>query len=165
MILPSASLRWASASLLLCAAFGLRAQGVDDLKVQFAREVYRTSAADVFHTAPHPLLRAVVVMRVRLDEQGRWRADLLRDNVHQPQMTRLAETSVQRLPAPEGLPEDTRRTLREQGFVETWLFINDGRFALRSLALPQAAPALPVAATAVATAASAGVAATPIRQP
>ena len=23
------------------------------------------------------------------------------------------------------------------GFVETWLFINDGRFALRTLALPQ----------------------------
>jgi protein TonB len=138
MTLPSPALRCAGAALLLSVAFSPRAQPADDPRQLFAREVYRTSAADIFHTAPHPLLRAVVVMRVRLGEDGRWRAELLRDNVNQPQMTRLAETSVQRLPAPEGLSEAARKALRDDGFVETWLFINDGRFALRSLALPQA---------------------------
>jgi hypothetical protein len=138
MSLPSSALRCAGAALLLSTAFSLRAQSMDDSKQQFARDVYRTSAADVFHTAPHPLLRAVVVMRVRLGEDGRWLAELLRDNVNQPQMTRMAQASVQRLPAPEGLSEEAQKTLRGDGFVETWLFINDGRFALRSLAQPQA---------------------------
>jgi hypothetical protein len=125
------------AALLLCSTLDLRAQSLGDFKQLFAQEVYRTSAAEVFHTAPHPLLRAVVVMRVRLGEEGRWEAELLRDNVHQPQLTRMAQASVQRLPRPEGLSDDVRRELRERGFVETWLFINDGRFALRSLAQPQ----------------------------
>jgi protein TonB len=118
-------------------ALGAQAQTVEDLKQLFAREVYRTSAADIFHTPPHALLRAVVVMRVSLGEDGHWQAQLLRDNVNQPQMTRLAQDSVQRLPVPEGLGEALLKVLREEGFVETWLFINDGRFALRSLALPQ----------------------------
>ena len=126
------------AALLLCAGLDLRAQSLDDFKQLFAQEVYRTSAAEVFHTAPHPLLRAVVVMRIRLGEDGRWGAELLRDNVHQPQLTRMAQASVQRLPPPEGLSAELLRELREHGFVETWLFINDGRFALRSLAQVQA---------------------------
>jgi protein TonB len=160
MKLPSPVLGCAAAALLLPLACGLRAQGLEDPKQMFAREVYRTSAADVFHTAPHPLLRAVVVMRIRLGDDGRWAAELLRDNVHQPQMTRAAHASVQRLPPPEGLSAGLQQALREHGFVETWLFINDGRFALRSLALPQvqhSAPAVAVAAPSPSPAASAAM--------
>jgi protein TonB len=139
MNLTSSALRHtAAAALLLSLASVTRAQSADDARVLFAREVYRTSPTDVFHNPPHPLLRAVVVMRVRLGDDGRWRAELLRDNVNQPEMTHAAQASVQRLPVPDGLSEAARRSLRDDGFVETWLFINDGRFALRSLALPQA---------------------------
>lgn len=136
MNLSSSVLRCAASALLLSVSFGSRAQSAEDPKQLFAREVYRTSAADVFHTPPHPLLRAVVVMRIRLAEDGRWAAELLRDNVHQPEMTRLARASVERLPPPQGLGPEVLQALRD-GFVETWLFINDGRFALRTLALPQ----------------------------
>jgi hypothetical protein len=151
MRLPTPFLRRCGAALLLlaCLAGGLRAQEASvDPKQLFAREVYRSSAADVFHTAPHPLLRAVVVLHIRLGEDGLWHAELVRDNVHQPQMTRVAQASVQRLPPPEGLNEAQRQALREDGFTETWLFINDGRFALRSIALPQAAQHVAVAAPA-----------------
>lgn len=153
MCLPPPFLRRFGAVLLLllCVAGGVRAQEAVDPKQLFAREVYRSSAADVFHTAPHPLLRAVVVMQVRLGVDGRWAAELVRDNVNQPQMTRMAHASVQRLPPPEGLNDVQRQALRDEGFTETWLFFNDGRFALRSIALPQAAQHV----AAVASAASA----------
>jgi hypothetical protein len=124
------------AAVFFCCSL-VHADPVQRLKQYFASEVYHSSVAEVFHTEPHPLLRAVVVMQIRLGQQGRWMAELLRDNENQPQLTRLAQASVLRLPPPEGLSEAEQALLREEGFTETWLFINDGRFALRTLALPQ----------------------------
>jgi hypothetical protein len=81
----------------------------------------------------------VVVLRVRLDEQGRWKAEVFRDNPEQPEMTQRALASVERLPAPMGLSPQARQLLQTQGVVEAWLFQNDGRFALKTLAKPQKA--------------------------
>jgi protein TonB len=113
------------------------AQSADQVKVDFARAVYLSSAAKVHNERPQPLLRAVVVLRVKLDEQNHWQAEVFRDNPDQPEMTRAALDSVARLPSPVGLSPKAVEMLRSDGLVEAWLFQNDGRFALKSLAKPQ----------------------------
>lgn len=123
------------ASLFFC--LNANAQDIDRSRTDFARQIYASAANEVHHEAPQPLLRAVVVMRVRLSDEGRWTAEVLRENTTQPEMTRKALASVERMPAPAAIPESLRDELRRNGFVEAWLFQSDGRFALKTLALPQ----------------------------
>ena len=114
-----------------------QAQSADQVKADFARAVYLHSATQVHNEQPQPLLRAVVVLRIRLNEQDQWQAEVFRDNTDQPEMTRAALESVSRLPAPLDLSPKARQMLRNDGLVEAWLFQNDGRFALKTLAKPQ----------------------------
>lgn len=128
------------ATLVLAASLGCTAacaQSADDVKVDFARAVYLSSATLVHDERPQPLLRAVVVLRVRLDGQGHWQAEVYRDNPNQPEMTRAALDSVHRLPPPVGLSPAAQALLRDDGVIEAWLFQTDGRFALKTLAKPQ----------------------------
>ena len=118
-------------------ATNVRAQSADQVKADFARAVYLSSAALVHNERPQPLLRAVVVLRIRLDEQNKWQAEVFRDNPDQPEMTQAALESVAKLPAPVGLSPKAAAMLRGEGVVEAWLFQNDGRFALKTLAKPQ----------------------------
>jgi hypothetical protein len=115
----------------------VQAQSSDAVKRDFARTVYLHSANSVHDDQPQALLRAVVVLRVRLDEQGQWKAEVFRDNPEQPEMTERALASVERLPAPVGLSPAARQLLQGPGVVEAWLFQTDGRFALKTLAKPQ----------------------------
>jgi hypothetical protein len=114
-----------------------QAQSADQVKADFARAVYLNSAAQVHNERPQPLLRAVVVLRIRLNEQNQWQAEVFRDNPDQPEMTRAALDSVAKLPAPVGLSPRAVDLLRSDGLIEAWLFQNDGRFALKTLAKPQ----------------------------
>jgi hypothetical protein len=135
-------LRWAGGlflGLLLMALLASRAHGqtADQLKTEFARSVYVHSATLVHNERPQPLLRAVVVLRIKLDEQNRWQAEVFRENPEQPEMTRAALESVARLPPPAGLSAKAVDMLRSEGLIEAWLFEKDGRFALKTLAKPQ----------------------------
>lgn len=123
------------ASLLPCV--DANAQDIDQSRGEFARQIYASAATEVNYRAPQPLLRAVVVMRIRLADDGRWAAEVMRDNPNQPEMTRKAIDSVEHAPAPTAVPEGLRDELHRNGFVEVWLFESDGRFALKTLALPQ----------------------------
>ncbi len=129
----------ASVALLVSspAAAQLAPQGTEAVQAEFARAVYLSNATRVHDEAPQALLRAVVVLRVRLDAAGQWQAEVFRDNPAQPELTRAALASVAQLPAPVGLSPRARQILQEQGVVEAWLFQNDGRFALKTLAKPQ----------------------------
>ena len=113
------------------------AQSAEQVKTDFARAVYVSSASLVHNEQPHPLLRAVVVLRVKLDAQNKWQAEVFRDNPQQPEMTRAALASVAKLPSPVGLSAQAQELLRGDGLIEAWLFQNDGRFALKTLAKPQ----------------------------
>ena len=124
-------------SIALLASAPAQAQSADQVKADFARAVYLNSAAQVHREAPQPLLRAVVVLRIRLNEQDQWQAEVFRDNPDQPEMTRAALDSVAKLPAPVALSAKARQLLRGEGLVEAWLFQTDGRFALKTLAKPQ----------------------------
>jgi hypothetical protein len=124
-------------TVTLLVAHPAQAQSADQVKKDFARSVYLNSATQVHDEAPQPLLRAVVVLRIKLNEQDQWQAEVFRDNPDQPDMTRSALESVQRLPAPVGLSPKARQMLRTEGVIEAWLFQTDGRFALKTLAKPQ----------------------------
>lgn len=127
----------AALSALVFASTPAQAQVTDPVRADFARAVYLSSAAQVHNERPQPLLRAVVVLRIRLNDQDQWQAEVFRDNPDQPEMTRAALESVARLPAPVGFSPKARQMLRSEGLVEAWLFQNDGRFALKTLAKPQ----------------------------
>lgn len=114
-----------------------QAQSADQVKADFARSVYLNCATQVHNEQPQPLLRAVVVLRVKLNEQNQWQAEVFRDNPDQPEMTQAALDSVTKLPAPVGLSAKALQMLRNDGMIEAWLFQNDGRFALKTLAKPQ----------------------------
>jgi hypothetical protein len=126
-----------AAALVLGATGKVHAQSAEQVKADFARAVYQSSAARVHNEAPQPLLRAVVVLRVKLDDQNRWQAEVFRDNPQQPEMTRAALESVSRLPSPVALTPQAMDMLHNEGLIEAWLFQTDGRFALKTLAKPQ----------------------------
>ena len=113
------------------------AQSADQVKADFARAVYLSSASLVHNERPQPLLRAVVVLRIKLNNQNQWQAEIFRENTDQPEMTRAALESVAKLPAPVGLSPKAMDLLRSDGLIEAWLFQTDGRFALKTLAKPQ----------------------------
>ena len=131
----AASLCFAGA-LLACAA-GARAEGLEQVRRGFAQMVYEDAGPDINREAPQPLLRAVVVLRVKLTEAGRWTADVIRENDEQPELTRKALASVGHLARRMEMSAAAAEQLHGEGFLEVWLFQNDGRFALKSLALPQ----------------------------
>jgi hypothetical protein len=134
---PAAAAVALSIAMLASAPATAWAQSADQVKADFARAVYLNSAAQVHNEQPQALLRAVVVLRIKLNDQDQWQAEVFRENTEQPEMTRLALESVARLPAPMGLAPKARQLLRGDGLVEAWLFQNDGRFALKTLAKPQ----------------------------
>lgn len=125
------------AAMLLAAAAGARAESIDQVRHGFAQTVYEDAGPDINREAPQPLLRAVVVLRVRLDDRDRWHAEVMRENDVEPGLTRKAIASVEHLPPATAVSAAMSEQLHREGFVEVWLFQNDGRFALKTLALPQ----------------------------
>ena len=123
-------------ALLACAA-GSRAEGLEQVRRGFAQMLYEDAGPDINREAPQPLLRAVVVLRVKLGEAGRWTAEVIRENDEQPELTRKALASVVHLARRMEVSAAAAEQLHREGFLEVWLFQNDGRFALKSLALPQ----------------------------
>ena len=125
------------AAALSSTAVGARAESLDQVRQGFAHMVYEDSAPDINLAAPQPLLRAVVVLRVKLDALDHWRAEVMRENDVEPGLTRKAIASVEHLARTLEVSAPMSEQLHREGFVEVWLFQNDGRFALKTLALPQ----------------------------
>lgn len=125
------------AALLALAHPSAQAEDKAQLQKVFAQQVYAAAKADVHHDRPQPLLRAVVVLRVKLSEEGRWVGEVFRDNPTQPELTQKAMDSVTALPPPAGLSAEAVDALRHDGLIEAWLFQTDGRYALKTLAKAQ----------------------------
>ena len=125
------------AAALLASTAGARAESLDQVRRGFAQMVYEDSAPDINREAPQPMLRAVVVLRVKLNQLGHWSAEVMRENDVEPGLTRKALASVEHLVRTVEVSGPMADQLHREGFVEVWLFQNDGRFALKTLALPQ----------------------------
>lgn len=104
-------------------------------RVALARRVHATNADWVYAGRPPTPLRAIVVMQLQIDPSGRLLGTrLIRSNGFAPLQRRAADSlrRAQPLPVP---PASLTRT--SPWLTETWLFDADGRFQLRTLALPQ----------------------------
>ncbi len=115
------------------AAVNSGARSVEEYKRDFAGHLHQSSAEQVFSGAPPHLLRSVIVMSVALDTSGNVvNARVLRDN-GDPETVRSALDSVRR-GAPYPRPASRLVNRGRLEFTETWLFRDDGRFQLRTLA-------------------------------
>ena len=111
---------------------------LDRYKRDVAREILKANAPKTFDGVPPHFLRAVVVLQVTVDGKGAV-TDIRTVRTRDAGLAAVAAKSVRAaapLPAPP--PELLRRGRLE--LAETWLFRDDGRFQMRSLAEAQARP-------------------------
>ena len=113
-----------------------RDPALDDWKRVAAEKVYAVNRAQLFDGRPEHLLRAVIVVEVTVDREGRvTRSKILRS----PGIASLDSVALGSLKAASPLPAPPTKLVARGPLVfsETWLFRKDGRFQLRTLALPQ----------------------------
>lgn len=112
------------------------ASTVDSYKRDIAQRIAQHNSAKVYSGRPQALLRSVVVLRYVVDAQGNLvKSEILRSN-HDRETEATALASL-RNSAP--FPQPATHLLRHGRLEisETWLFNNDGRFQLRTIAEPQ----------------------------
>jgi protein TonB len=109
---------------------------VDSYKADLAQRIHQVNSTQVYTTRPQALLRSVVVLRYTVDSGGNLvRSEVARSN-HDRDTEAVALTTLRKsAPFPKPAPHLLRNGRVEM--VESWLFNNDGRFQLRSLALAQ----------------------------
>ena len=109
---------------------------IEGYKRDLAQRIVQVNSTKVYTSRPQALLRSVIVVRYSVDSRGQLiRSDIMRSNRDgENEITALASL---RKAAP--FPKPASHLLRHGKIEvsETWLFNNDGRFQLRSLALPQ----------------------------
>ena len=109
---------------------------VDSYKVDLAQRIYAVNSMHVYTTRPQALLRSVVVLKYTVDAGG----NLVRSEIARSNHDRATEaTALASLRNSAPFPKPAPHLLRN-GRVdmhESWLFNNDGRFQLRSIALVQ----------------------------
>jgi protein TonB len=112
------------------------ATSLDDYKRGLAQRIVEVNSTQVYVGRPQALLRAVIVLKYFVSADGQ----LLRTEIMRSNKDRNAEASAMaalRRAAP--FPKPDSRFLRrgEVEISESWLFNDDGRFQLRSIAQQQ----------------------------
>lgn len=112
------------------------ALSADEYKRELALHIGRKSAHRMYEGRPQALLRSVIVVRYIVDARGNLvRSEIMRSN-RDPETEATALGALRAAaPFPPPAPHLLRRGQLE--LAETWLFNNDGRFQLRSTAMPQ----------------------------
>jgi protein TonB len=109
---------------------------VDGYKRDLAARIYSVNAAKVFTGRPQALLRSVIVLRYTVDARGHlMRSEVMRSNHDRETETTALASLRNSAPFPQPAPHLLRHGRLE--LAETWLFNNDGRFQLRSIAEKQ----------------------------
>jgi protein TonB len=122
--------------VLASIAASTRAANLDEVRLAFAQAVHQASPEYIHQRNPQPLLRAVVVLNIKLLDDDHWQAEVVRTNEQQPEMLQRAMDTVARVRLPE-VPADLREDLQRNGIYETWLFDKDGSFQVKTLAKAQ----------------------------
>jgi hypothetical protein len=112
------------------------AGNLDEFRREFAHAVYAASPELVHDRNPQPLLRAVIVLNIKLGEDNRWQTDVMRTNKDQPELLARAIEAVEKVHMDE-IPVHLRDELKRNGINETWLFEKDGTFQVMTLAKAQ----------------------------
>lgn len=109
---------------------------VEGYKRDIALRIAEVNSTKVYPGQPQALLRSIIVVRFSVDGSGKLlRSEIVRTN-HDSATEATALASL-RNTAP--FPRPARLLLRNGRLemAETWLFNNDGRFQIRSIAQPQ----------------------------
>jgi protein TonB len=110
--------------------------GLDDYKTQVAQHVVRHNPGHAYEGRLPPMLPAIVVLAITVDENGRL-TNVEVQRSRDPGASQVALAAVRRstpLPRPRQLALATGKLT----FSETFLFADRDRYQLRSLAGPQA---------------------------
>jgi len=113
------------------------ASSLSGYKTDVANRLYQVNGDHIFTGKPPPLLRSIVVVSVVVDEGGNLvSSKIFRDN-GDVEARGMALASLQRgMPLPRPTPAVLKRGRVE--YLESWLFRNDGKFQIRTLAEVQA---------------------------
>jgi protein TonB len=110
--------------------------GLDAYKTQVAQHVVSHNPDHVYSGTLPPMLPAIVVLQITVDQDGRM-TDVEVQRARDAHAAQVALASMRRsepLPAPQRLAQESG-SLK---FSETFLFADEDRYQLRSLAAPQA---------------------------
>ena len=113
-----------------------RDPALDRWKRAAAERIHEKNRDLLFEGRPHHLLQAVIVVEVAVDKSGNvTRSRVLRS----PGIASLNNTALRTLKTASPLPAPPSALVAKGPLVywETWLFNNDSRFQLRTLAMPQ----------------------------
>ena len=109
---------------------------LDAYKTQVAQQVMRQNPSQTFSGRLPPMLPAIVVLNITVDKDGQL-TDVVVQRSRDPDAARVAVASMRRsapLPRPANLVAANSDSLT---FSETFLFNDEYRFQLRTLAGPQ----------------------------
>ncbi|MFJ3054334.1 TonB C-terminal domain-containing protein [Herbaspirillum sp. NPDC087042] len=112
------------------------ATSADGYKVDLAKRISQVNFTQVYVERPQALLRSVIVIKYIVDGEGRLVAsEILRSNRDKAAEASAMGSLKSASPFPKPPPALLRNGRIE--LSESWLFNNDGRFQLRSVALAQ----------------------------
>ncbi|MDO9420146.1 MAG: TonB family protein [Herminiimonas sp.] len=113
-----------------------KADSIGEYKVALANRIVQVNSTKVYIGRPQALLRSVVVVKYTVDANGSLvRSEILRSN--RDRTTEATALSTLRNTAPFPKPASSLLKNGRVELMETWLFNNDGRFQLRTIAEPQ----------------------------
>lgn len=110
---------------------------LDAYKRDVAQRILSVNAAQTFEGRPPEILQAVVVLQFTIERSGTLTGLKTLRSRH-PEQEKIALASV-RAAAPFPAPPAALLRSSRVEVAETWLFRDDGKFQIRSLAEPQAA--------------------------
>jgi periplasmic protein TonB len=110
---------------------------LDAYKRDVAQRILSANSAQTFEGTPPEILQAVVVLQFTIERSGTLTGLKTLRSRHPPQ-EKVALASV-RAAAPFPAPPAALLRSSRVEVAETWLFRDDGKFQIRSLAEPQAA--------------------------
>lgn len=115
---------------------GSTADSLDQYKRELAQRISQVNSTKVYVTRPQALLRSVIVIHFWVDAQGGLtRSEIVRTN--RDKSTEATALAALRSTAPFPKPPKALLSGGKVEISESWLFNNDGRFQLRSVAQPQ----------------------------
>lgn len=108
----------------------------DGYKRELAQHISTANSASIYPGRPQALLRSVIVVKYVIDAHGGLvRSEIVRSNRDSETESTALAALRHTAPFPKPAPHLLRRGQIE--ITETWLFNNDGRFQLRTIARPQ----------------------------
>lgn len=113
-----------------------RAKNISAYEREIAVHISQKNPDKIYVSNPQALLRSVVVLKFSIDANGKLVSrELIRSNKDKETEATAMQSLVRAQPFP--IPPTSFLKQGKLEMLETWLFNTDGRFQLRTIALPQ----------------------------